>query len=83
MRLAINVAALEDPARFKARVDGIVRQHRESRRAPGVARLYAPGELEWETERRHRQDGVPLPEATLMDIAATARELGVAHSLPV
>jgi LDH2 family malate/lactate/ureidoglycolate dehydrogenase len=81
--LAINVAAFEEPARFKARVDGIVRQLRSSRRAPGVERVYAPGALEWETERRYRREGIPLSEATLTDVAATARDLGIRHSLPV
>ena len=81
--LALNVAAFEDPARFKARIDGIVRQHRESRQAPGVERVYSPGELEWETERRYRRDGIPLPEATLTDIATTARSLGLGHARPI
>ena len=81
--LAIKVAAFEDPARFKARVDGIIRRIRASRRAPGVERVYAPGELEWETERRYRRDGIPLPEATLHDVARTATDLGIDHGLPI
>jgi LDH2 family malate/lactate/ureidoglycolate dehydrogenase len=81
--LAVNVAAFEEPARFKARVDAIVREIHASRRAPGVERVYAPGELEAETERRYRREGVPLPEQTLRDIAATARELGLDHRLPI
>ena len=44
-------AAFEDVARFKARVDGAVRQLRGARKAPDTERIYAPGELEFETAR--------------------------------
>jgi LDH2 family malate/lactate/ureidoglycolate dehydrogenase len=75
--MALNVAAFEQPARFKARVDGIIRQIRASRRAAGVTRVYTPGELEADTEARYRQEGIPLNAATLAGIVAAAEELGV------
>jgi LDH2 family malate/lactate/ureidoglycolate dehydrogenase len=74
--LALNVAAFEDLATFRWRVDGIVREIRASRRAPGVERVYAPGEIEAETERRYRAEGIPLTSATLHDLAAAARSVG-------
>ncbi len=70
--LAVRIAAFEDPARFRARVDAIVRQVRESRRAAGVERLYAPGGLEAETEARYRREGIPLNEATWAGLEAAA-----------
>ncbi|HEX5415020.1 MAG TPA: Ldh family oxidoreductase, partial [Chloroflexota bacterium] len=63
--LVLKVAAFEDLGRFKERVDGIIREIHESRRAPGVERIYSPGELEAETERRYRAEGIPLPVETL------------------
>ncbi len=75
--LALKIAAFTDPARFTARVDGIIHQLRACRRAPGVERVYAPGELEAETEARYRADGIPLTAATLEGVIAAARELGV------
>ena len=74
---ALNVAAFEDPDSFKRRVDQIVRQIRGSKKAPGCERIYAPGELEAETERRYRQDGIPLNSVTLEGIRQSARELGI------
>jgi LDH2 family malate/lactate/ureidoglycolate dehydrogenase len=74
--LALNVAAFEDVGRFKHRMDGIIRQIRQSRRAPGVDRIYAPGGLEAETERLYRREGIPLNAATLEDIRRTALQLG-------
>lgn len=79
--LALRVAAFEDVPRFKARVDGVIRQIRDSRRAPGVARIYPPGHLEAETEARCRRDGIPLDAATLEGLRGAARRLGVAAAV--
>ena len=75
--MALNIAAFEEPDRFKRRIDGIIRQIRTSRPAPGVTRIYTPGELEAETEARYGVEGIPLTAATLNDIIAAAEELGV------
>jgi LDH2 family malate/lactate/ureidoglycolate dehydrogenase len=61
-------------------VDGIIRQIRESRPAPGFARAYAPGEVEAETERRHRAQGVPLNAETLAGVRQAAGRVGVSAS---
>ncbi|MCC6630039.1 MAG: Ldh family oxidoreductase [Chloroflexi bacterium] len=74
---AIDIAAFEEPARFRARVDGVIRQLHAARRAPGVDRIYAPGELEFETEDRYRAGGIPLNDATLAGLTQTAARLGV------
>jgi LDH2 family malate/lactate/ureidoglycolate dehydrogenase len=75
--LALRVAAFVEPATFTARADSIIRQIRNGRRAPGVERIYAPGELEAETAARYRRDGIPLNDATLAGLAAVAGRLGV------
>ncbi|MBI3697154.1 MAG: Ldh family oxidoreductase [Acidobacteria bacterium] len=75
--LALNIAAFEHPARFQQRVDGVIRQIENSRRAAGVEQLYAPGGLEAETEARYRREGIPLNDATLSALAHTAGRLGV------
>jgi len=80
--MAIRIAAFEDPARFKARVDAIVREIHACRLAPGVERLYVPGELEAETEARYRKEGIPLNEDTLAGIAAAAAQVG-ADAAPI
>jgi LDH2 family malate/lactate/ureidoglycolate dehydrogenase len=75
--MAIDVAAFEDVARFKARVDAAIRQLHAARRATGVDRIYAPGELEFETEAAYRRDGIPLNAVTLADLAHATRSLDV------
>ncbi len=68
--MAINPAFFCDPDALKKRVDKVVREVRESRRADGIKRLYSPGELEFETERRYRAEGIPLNAETWAGIAA-------------
>jgi LDH2 family malate/lactate/ureidoglycolate dehydrogenase len=75
--LAVNVAAFVEPALFKERVDAVVRQIRSSRPAPGADRVYSPGELEAETERKYCAAGIPLNAETLRGIRAMAARVGV------
>ena len=63
--LALRIGAFEETARFKQRVDGVIRQIRGGRRAEGVERIYAPGGLEADTEARYRREGIPLNAVTL------------------
>jgi LDH2 family malate/lactate/ureidoglycolate dehydrogenase len=78
--LALNIAAFEDVATFKARMDKIIREYRSTRLAPGVNRVFVPGAMEAELERRQSQEGVPLNEATVQGIRDVAAQLGVGAS---
>jgi LDH2 family malate/lactate/ureidoglycolate dehydrogenase len=75
--LAIDVASFENPVRFGARADDIVRQVHGARRAPGVDRLFVPGEMEAEFTDAYRREGIPLNAQTLADLSAVARSRGV------
>jgi len=75
--MALRISAFEDPARFKARVDGVIRQIHACRRAPGVERIYVPGEIEALKREAYLVEGIPLNRTELADLRATARERGV------
>lgn len=75
--LAINVSAFEDVSRFGARADEVVRQVHRARRAPGVDRLYVPGEMEADFTDTYRREGIPLNTQTLTNLATAARSRGV------
>jgi LDH2 family malate/lactate/ureidoglycolate dehydrogenase len=75
--LALNIAAFEEVATFKARMDRIIREYRGTRLAAGIRRVFVPGEMEAELERRQRADGIPLNEATIAGIRDVAARLGV------
>lgn len=75
--LAIKVEAFVDVDEFKSRVDTAIRQIHACRLAPGVERLYAPGELEFLQREEYNRDGIPLNTVTLADLVTVARELNV------
>jgi LDH2 family malate/lactate/ureidoglycolate dehydrogenase len=74
---AIRVSAFEDVERFKARVDAAIREIHACRKAPGVERVYVPGEIEALRREEYSQRGIPLNPVELADLARTAAALGV------
>lgn len=78
---ALRIAAFVEVEEFKSRVDGVIRQIRESRRAEGVERLWAPGGLEAETEAQNRRDGIPLNEETIGGFEGAAARVGARVAL--
>jgi len=57
---AIAVDGFMPAAEFKARVDELIREIRRCPRAPGVERVYLPGEIEFECHERRSREGIPL-----------------------
>jgi L-2-hydroxycarboxylate dehydrogenase (NAD+) len=78
---AINIAAFGDVAVFKASVDALVRDFRNSQRMPGVERIYVPGERSQETRANRTRDGIPLAPALLRGLDQVADDLGIAKLL--
>lgn len=74
--IAIDVAHFGDPAQIRAAAAAAAERLRHSRRAPGIAQLFTPGEFEW--RRRQKAAGqVRLDPAVVAMLVRTARELGV------
>lgn len=79
--LAIRISAFTNVARFKERIDRAIQELHACALAPGFDRVYAPGELEFLTERDHLQNGIPLNAATLSDLISVARRVGLDSSI--
>ncbi len=75
--VAINISAFVDPAEFGQRMDKLLAEIRASRKADGVDRIYAPGDLEDEIGTRYRADGIPLNDETIAGLARSCSELSV------
>lgn len=75
--MAVNIVAFSDAAHFKERVGAAIRQVRECPRAPGVERIYSPGELEHLTRLDFTRAGIPLNDVTLSDLAREASGIGL------
>jgi L-2-hydroxycarboxylate dehydrogenase (NAD+) len=75
--MAIDLSAFGDVAGFKARVDKLVRELRESERMPGVDRIWLPGEQSHQKRVRNERDGIPLPPVLLAQLQAFASDMGI------
>jgi LDH2 family malate/lactate/ureidoglycolate dehydrogenase len=76
--LALDVEAFDGLDAYAERARAFAAAIHGARRAPGVERLYLPGEIEAEAARRSRADGVELDEGVLEQLDRLARDNGVA-----
>jgi LDH2 family malate/lactate/ureidoglycolate dehydrogenase len=76
--MALSVDAFMPPAEFKRSVDGFIRDIRQSRRLPGVDRIWLPGEQSHAKCLDRRARGIPMPKPLRESLEAVARELKIA-----
>jgi L-2-hydroxycarboxylate dehydrogenase (NAD+) len=75
---AIAVEAFMPPVEFKRAVDQVIRDIRNSRRLPGVERIWLPGEQSHAKLMERRAHGVPIPKSLRESLDAVARDLTIA-----
>ena len=75
--LAVDVARFTDVGAFKAGVDDVIAQWKESARRPGFDTVYYPGEIEWLRAAERGRDGVPLHDALVRELRSIGADLGV------
>ena len=76
--MALSIEAFMSPAEFKKAVDGFIRDIRQSRRLPGVNRIWLPGEQSHTKRLDRSAHGVPMPKTLRDSLNAVARELKIA-----
>jgi LDH2 family malate/lactate/ureidoglycolate dehydrogenase len=74
---AFNVESFMPPSTFRQLVDTYIQRVRTSPPAPGVGRVYLPGELEFESQARRSVGGIPVPQQVWQELVKTGGELGV------
>src|SRR5215472_9823737 len=74
---ALRVDCFIQPDEFKNRVDEMVELMRSCPRAPGIERIYVPGEIELEIQRDRQANGIPVSSALMRELAALGAELVV------
>ncbi len=82
MMQAVDITAFADWSEYERDVQSLVAEIRNSPRAPGVDRIYLPGEIEWLAWRERKQSGIPVPVKVLDQLQDLASELGVTVGLP-
>jgi LDH2 family malate/lactate/ureidoglycolate dehydrogenase len=69
-----NFIPLDD---FRQRMDQLIEAMRNCPPAPGVDRIYTPGEIEHETEQKRRREGIPINATLREELINLAAALGV------
>jgi LDH2 family malate/lactate/ureidoglycolate dehydrogenase len=67
---------------FKARMDRMIREIRGSRRAPGVERIFLPGERGYLAALKSSREGILLAEPVVQDLGALGEKYGLG-GLPI
>ena len=75
--VAIDPSAFGDVAAFKAAVDKVVRDLRNSERMPGVERILMPGEQSNEKIARQRKDGIAIAPGLMQGLDRLAESLDI------
>ncbi len=79
---AVDITAFADWSEYEKDMQSLIGEIRNSPRAPGVDRIFLPGEIEWLKWRDRRQTGIPVPVKVLEQLHELASELGVTVDLP-
>ena len=75
--MAINVNNLTPLDEFKAKVDGLIRNVKASRRAEGFEDILLPGERAMSEEESRLREGIPVREEHWDQVVAIAGEVGI------
>jgi LDH2 family malate/lactate/ureidoglycolate dehydrogenase len=75
--LALQVERFMALAEFHARMDAMIDEIHASAKAPGVERVYVPGEIEHESATERLANGLPIEETILGDLKRLAEAAGV------
>ncbi len=78
---AIDISKFVDIDEFKAEIDQLTRTVRETRKLPGVERIFLPGEIEWLKKDAWSKAGIPLHVQHVESLEKVAEEVGVTHKL--
>jgi ureidoglycolate dehydrogenase (NAD+) len=79
--IAINVGAMMPLDAFKARMDAMIQEIKNSPKAVGVDRIYLPGEMEWERRDVALKQGLQLPDYVLINLLGLAEDVGMVPEL--
>ena len=81
--IAIDVSKMGPVEQFKRRMDRMIREIKSAPKAKGSARIYLPGEMEWERREVALHEGMKLPEHVVGSLTGVAADWGLETELDV
>ena len=80
--IAIDTEAFMGSDQFKKTAGDILRELRNSSKAPGEKRIYTAGEKEYDVWMERKEKGLPLTEASKNDIITVNKLFDINFDLP-
>jgi LDH2 family malate/lactate/ureidoglycolate dehydrogenase len=77
----IDIDAFLDVAEFKQRIDEAIDRIKNCRKRPGIQQILVPGERSHRKTEENQRSGVPVDDATIAELQALCKELGVEYQL--
>ncbi len=74
---ALRIEAFMPLSEFQQRMDAIIQLMHSCPTTAGVERIFVPGEIEFETEQKRRNEGVPLNAELQEELRVLGAELGL------
>ena len=78
--MAIDISHFDDPETIKKQTGDILRELRGSEKMPGQERIFTAGEKEHDLRLDREKNGIPVPDAVLMELRSMAEALGLSAS---
>jgi LDH2 family malate/lactate/ureidoglycolate dehydrogenase len=78
--MAFDIELFMPKDQFKARIDELIHQIKSAERAPGVERIFLPGELEQERKEARLKDGVPFWQDAREELEKICQEFDIESS---
>ncbi len=75
--LAVDISHFISIDLFKKIAGSIMRELRNSKKAPGQERIYTAGEMEFESKKERLKKGIPVNESIIKDIKKMQSECGL------
>lgn len=82
LMIAIDIAKFQPLAEFNARMERFADEIKAVPIARGFDEVFYPGEIEANSDRKNRKEGIPFPDDTLADLKRIAGEAGIHDKLP-
>ena len=74
---AIKIDRFSDVQAFKDRMDAMIQEIKNCKKAPGVTEILLPGEREFQNSIRYAKEGIPVTETVVADMNAVGIRYGL------
>lgn len=77
--IAIDISFFEEPEEFDRRMKQFAAELKAAKPAPGVSKIYLPGEIEAERAEYNRKNGIKMGRGAFTELCEACLEYGVAE----